>query len=75
MNHENLWEEIMKSAMKDPEFQWAQNKVQNTEKEYLEVCKSLTPEQKLVIEDYIAACELMGDHLAVTAYHLGKQHK
>ena len=75
MNNDNLWEEIMKSATKDPEFQWAQNKVQNTEKEYLEVCKSLTPEQKLVIEDYIAACELMDDYLAVTAYHLGKQCK
>ena len=75
MNYENLWEEIMKSAMKDPEFQWTQNKVQNAEKDYLEVCKSLTPEQKLVIEDYIAACEQMGDHLAIADYHLGKRCK
>ena len=75
MNYENLWEEIMKSAMKDPEFQWTQNKVQNAEKDYLEVCKSLTPEQKLVIEDYIAACEQMGDHLASADYHLGKRCK
>ena len=75
MSYDNLWEEVMKSAMKDPEFQWAQSKVQNAEKDYLEVCKSLTPEQKLVIEDYIAACELMGDYLTVTAYHLGKRCK
>ena len=75
MNQENLWEEIMKSAMQDPEFQWVQSKVRNTEKDYLEVCKSLTPEQKLMIEDYIAACEQMGDHLAIAAYHLGKRCK
>ena len=75
MNQNNLWEEIMESAMRDPEFQWAQKKVQNTEKEYLEVCKSLTAEQKLVIEDYIAACEQIGDYLVITAYHLGKRCK
>ena len=75
MNCENFWEEVMKTAMKDPEFQWAQNKLQNTEKDYLEVCKSLTPEQKLVIEDYIAACEQIGDYLVITAYHLGKRCK
>ena len=75
MNYENLWEEIMKSARSDPEFQWTQNKVQNAEKDYLEVCKFLTTEQKMVIEDYIAACEQMGDHLAIAAYHLGKRCK
>ena len=75
MNHENLWEEIMKSARLEPEFQWYQNKVQNTEKDYLEVCKTLTPEQKLVIEDYIAACEHQGDYLAVIAFNLGRRGK
>ena len=75
MSYDNLWEEVMKTAMKDPEFQWTQNKLEKAEENYLEVCKSLTPEQKQVVEDYIAACEHQGDYLAVTAYHLGKRCK
>ena len=75
MNHENLWEDVMKSAAKDPEFQWHQNMVQTREKDYLEVCKYLTPEQILAIEDYIAACEHLGDYLMTLAYNLGKCSK
>ena len=75
MYHDNLWEEVIKSAMKDPEFRWYQNMVQNTEKVYLEVCESLSPEQKQAVEDYIAACEDLDDYLTVLAYDLGKGRK
>ena len=75
MYHDNLWEEVIKSAMKDPEFRWYQNMVQNTEKVYLEVCESLSPEQKQAVEDYIAACEDLDDYLTVQAYDLGKGRK
>ena len=75
MNYENLWEEVIKSAMKDPEFQWHQNMVQSAEEVYLEVCKSLSRDQKQAIEDYIAACEDLDDYLTVLAYDLGKGRK
>ena len=73
MNYENLWEKVVKSAMKDPEFRWYQQQVKDSEKAYLEACKSLSPEQKLAVEDYIAACEHLGDYLMTLAYDMGKR--
>ena len=75
MNCENLWEKVMEYARKDPDFLWHQHLVQNAEKVYLDVCKSLSPEQILAIEDYIAACEHLGDYLMVYAYNMGKNGK
>ena len=75
MNCENLWEEILKSAMQDPEYQWYRNMVRDAEKGYLEACESLSPEQKLAIEDYVAAVEHLGDYLVAFSYELGRGSK
>ena len=75
MNYDNLWDEVIKSARSDPEFQWHQNMVQNAEAVYLKVCESLSQEQKQAIEDYIAACEDLDDYLTILAYDLGKGRK
>ena len=75
MNYENLWEKAMEYARNDPEYLWYQNQVQSAEKVYLEVCESLSPEQKMAVEDYIAACEHLGDYLLSYAYDLGKHGK
>ena len=72
MNWENLWEEVMKSALEDPEYLWYQNLVQDAERAYLEVSEFLSPEQKLAVEEYIAAIEHLGDRMMVLAYGLGK---
>ena len=72
MNCENLWEEVLKSARSDSEYLWYRNMVQDAEKGFMEACESLSPEQKLAIEDYVAAIEHMGDRMMVLAYHLGK---
>ena len=49
--------------------------VQDAEKVYLEVCESLSTEQKLAVEEYIAAIEHLGDRAMVLAYVLGKNDK
>ena len=75
MNCENLWEEVLKSARSDSEYLWYRNLVQDAEKGFMEACESLSPEQKLAIEDYIAAIEHLGDRAMVLAYGLGKNDK
>ena len=75
MNRENLWEKVMKSALEDLEYLWYQSMVQDAEKVYLEVCESLSTEQKLAVEEYIAAIEHLGDRAMVLAYVLGKNNK
>ena len=75
MNCENLWEEVLKSARSDSEYLWYRNLVQDAEKGYLEACQSLSPEQKLAIEDYVAAIEHLGDYLVFFSYELGRGSK
>lgn len=72
MKKENLWDELLKRAMKDPEYGAYCKNAEEREKDYLEVCKILSPEQIMVIEDYIAACESQGDYLTALAYDMGK---
>ena len=73
MDYEKLWDDLVAAAKTDTDYQQALKKVENLESHYLEVCGRLSSEEKAVIEDYIAACEALGDTMMLIAYRLGKE--
>ena len=73
MDYEKVWNELIAAAKVDADYQQALKEARDLEARYLEVCGSLSEEQEQVIEDYIAACEEMGDYMALIAYRLGRE--
>ena len=73
MDYEKLWDDLVTAAKTDENYQQALKEVENLESHYLEVCDRLSSEEKDVIEDYIAACEALGDAMMLIAYRLGKE--
>ena len=73
MKYETVWDELLMAAMAEPEYQWHIKRVETTEMDFLAVCEKLTAEDRLAIEDYLAACEGQGDYLICLAYRLGKR--
>lgn len=58
----------------DPDYQRALQKLKKVEPEYLALSETLTPEQRDVLERYIAACEEVDDALIFLAYEDGRQN-
>ena len=74
MDYEKLWDDLVAAAKTDTDYQQALKEVENLESHYLEVCGRLSSEDKALIEDYIAACEALGDCMTLLAYRLGKEN-
>ena len=74
MDYEKIWDDLVAAAKTDGNYQQALKEVENLESHYLEVCGRLSSEEKAVIEDYIAACEALGDAMMLIAYRLGKEN-
>ena len=74
MDYEKLWDDLVAAAKTDTDYQQALKKVENLEAVYLTVCSRLPSEEKAVIEDYIAACEALGDAMMLIAYRLGQEN-
>lgn len=74
MDYKKLWDDLVAAAKTDTDYQQALKKVENLETVYLSVCSRLSSEEKAVIEDYIAACEALGDFMTLLAYRLGKEN-
>ena len=73
MDYEKVWDELLKMAKVDIDYQRGLESLIKKEKAYLAACEILTPEQKLVVEDYISACEELADYMILFAYRLGKR--
>ncbi len=73
MNYEKLWDALIAEAKLDMDYQRGLQEVSRKEVAYLTVCEALSPEQKLAVEDYISACEELGDYMTLVAYRLGKE--
>ena len=71
MDYEKVWDELIAAAKVDADYQKALKAAEKLEDSYLEVCNSLSAEQKMVIEGYVAACETLGDYMALVAYRQG----
>ena len=72
MDYEKLWDELTAAAKVDADYQQALKEAESLEEAYLKVCSGLSAEEKLVIEDYITACEVLGNYMTLIAYRLGK---
>ena len=75
MDYEKLWDALMAEAKLDIDYQRGLQDLSKREKAYQRVCEVLTLEQKQTVEDYISACEELGDYMALIAYRLGKRDK
>ena len=58
----------------DPDYQQALRKLEKVEPDYLALLETLTPEQRDVLERYIAACEEVDDALLFLAYEDGRKN-
>ena len=58
----------------DPDYQQALQELQKVEPEYRALLETLNPEQRDVLERYIAACEELDDALLFLAYEEGRQN-
>ena len=75
MDYEKLWDDLVTAAKTDMDYQRALKDVENLEAHYLSVCSRLCSEDKAAIENYIAACEELGDCMTLIAYRLGIENK
>ena len=73
MDYEKLWDALIAEAKLDMDYQRGLQEVSRKEEAYLAVCETLSTEQKLAVEEYISACEELGDYMALIAYRLGKE--
>ena len=74
MDYEKIWDDLVAAAKTDMDYQRALKDVKNLESHNLSVYNRLCSEDKAVIEDYIAACEALGDFMTLLAYRLGKEN-
>ena len=73
MDYEKLWDDLLAEAKSDMDYQRSLRELSKKEEAYHVACEVLTPAQKLAVEEYISACEELGDYMALIAYRLGKR--
>lgn len=72
MDKDELWRRLVLMMEEDLDYQQALQRLQAAEVDYLALLETLTPENREVLERYIAACEAMDDPLIYLAYSLGE---
>lgn len=71
MNADELWQRLVPMMEKNADYQQALRRVEETEKDYLALLETLSPENREVLQRYITACEAIDDPLLYLAYQLG----
>ena len=59
---------------KDQDFQNLMQRLEIASKDYQRILSKLSPEEKLIIENYIALCEEIEYQKTFTAYYCGKRN-
>ena len=72
MNKDDLWDYLVPMMEQDPDYQQALQKLKETEPAYLALLETMTPENREILERYIAACEALDDPLIFLAYQIGR---
>jgi hypothetical protein len=73
MDYEKLWNNLLEATKVDMDYQRGLQELHKKEAAYLAACESLSAEQREAVEEYISACEELGDCMTLLAYRLGKQ--
>ena len=71
MDRDELWRTLVQMMEQDADYQQALQRLKETKADYLAFLETLTPENREVLERYIAACEAMDDPLIYLAYQIG----
>lgn len=72
MDRDELWYYLVPMMEQDPDYQQALQQLKDIEPEYLALLETLSPQQRNVLERYIAATEAMDDPLIFMAYQIGR---
>ena len=72
MDRDELWHRLIPMMEQNPDYQQALQKLKEIEPEYLALLETLSPQQRDVLERYIAACETADDPLLYLAYQIGR---
>ena len=72
MNKDELWYYLVPMMEQDPDYQQALQKLKDVEPDYLALLETMTPENREILERYIAACEALDDPLIFLAYQIGR---
>lgn len=73
MEYEKIWDELFTRARTDPWYQECLLRVREAEIDYIGVLEKLSTKDKQIVEDYIAACEIIDDCMTVLAYQIGSE--
>ena len=71
MDRDELWRRLIPMMKQDPDYQQALQRLETAEPEYITLLEALEPEQREVLERYIAAAEALDDPLIFLAYQIG----
>lgn len=72
MDRDELWIHLVLRMELDPDYQQALQKLKDAEPAYLALLETMTPENREILERYIAASEALDDPLIFMAYQIGK---
>ena len=72
MNKDELWQYLVPMMEQDADYRQALQRLKEAEVDYLTLLETMTPENREVLERYIAACEAMDDPLIYLAYQIGR---
>ena len=72
MDRDKLWNYLVPMMEQDADYQQALQRLKDVESDYLVLLETMAPENREVLERYIAACEAMDDPLIYLAYQIGR---
>ena len=75
MDRDELWRYLVPMMEQDPDYQQALQRLKEIEQGYLALLETLSPQQRDVLERYIAACEAADDPLLYLAYQIGTHQR
>ena len=75
MNKDELWQYLIPAMERDRDYQQALQQLKDAEPAYLALLETLSPENREVLERYIAACEAADDILLYLSYQIGTSQR
>ena len=75
MDRDELWDYLVPLMEQDADYQQALLRLKEVEPDYLSLLETMTPENREVLERYLAAAEALDDPLIYLAYQIGMHQR
>jgi len=75
MDRDELWCKLVSMMEQDADYQQALQRLKEVELDYLSLLETMTPENREVLERYLAAAEALDDPLIYLAYQIGMHQR